>query len=70
MAEITGLKKIFMRQVGAFGNVDRDPGERVISIAYYALINVNDYDDELREQHGVEWVNINDIHRCIPTTIR
>ncbi len=61
LAELTGLNKIFMRQVGAFGNVDRDPGERVISIAYYALINVNDYDDELREQHGVEWVNINDI---------
>lgn len=47
-----------MRQVGAFGNVDRDPGERVVSIAYYALINVKDYDDKLREEHGVEWVDI------------
>lgn len=47
-----------MRQVGAFGNIDRDPGERVISVAYYALINVKDYDDNLRREHGVEWVNI------------
>jgi hypothetical protein len=50
-----------MRQVGAFGSVDRDPGERVISIAYYALINVKDYDDHLRKEHGVEWVNIDEI---------
>ena len=57
--ELTGLRNIYMRQVGAFGSVDRDPGERVISIAYYALINVKDYDDRLRQEHGVEWVNIN-----------
>jgi hypothetical protein len=54
--ELTGLHKIYMRQVGAFGSVDRDPGERVVSVAYYALINVKDYDDRLRQEHGVEWV--------------
>ena len=36
--ELTGLRNVFMRQVGAFGKVDRDPGERVISVAYCALI--------------------------------
>ena len=61
--ELTGLRNLYMRQVGAFGSVDRDPGERVVSIAYYALISVNDYDDDLRLQHGVEWVNIDDIPR-------
>ena len=59
--DLTGLRNLYMRQVGAFGSVDRDPGERVISIAYYALINVKDYDDELRREHGVEWVNIDEI---------
>ncbi len=59
--ELTGMRNVYMRQVGAFGNVDRDPGERVISIAYYALINVNDYDDRLRQEHGVEWVDIQKI---------
>ena len=33
--ELTGLRNVYMRQVGAFGNVDRDPGARVVSIAYY-----------------------------------
>ena len=50
-----------MRQVGAFGSVDRDPGERVVSVAYYALINVKDYDDKLRLKHGVDWVDIDKI---------
>lgn len=59
--ELTGLRNLYMRQVGAFGNVDRDPGERVVSIAYYALINVKDYDNELRMEHGVEWMDINEI---------
>ena len=59
--ELTGLRNLYMRQVGAFGSVDRDPGERVISIAYYALINVKDYDNRLRLEHGVEWVNIDDL---------
>ena len=59
LQELTGLKNLYMRQVGAFGAVDRDPGERVVSIAYYALINVKDYDESLRQEHSVEWVDIN-----------
>ena len=59
--ELTGLRNLYIRQVGAFGRVDRDPGERVISIAYYALINVKDYDKSLQMQHGVEWVNIKEM---------
>ncbi len=61
LTELTGMRKIFMRQVGAFGKVDRDPGERVISVAYYALINVKDYSETLRQEHGLEWVNITDL---------
>ena len=60
---LTGLDKIYMKQVGAFGAVDRDPGERVISVAYCALINVQDYDDRLLEKYGVEWVDINKLPR-------
>ena len=59
--ELTGLRNVYMRQVGAFGNVDRDPGERVVSIAYYALINVNEYDEELRKEHEQIWMDINEI---------
>ena len=54
---LTGLKNLYIRQVGAFGRVDRDPGERVISVAYYALINVKDYSEKLLQEHALEWVD-------------
>jgi ADP-ribose pyrophosphatase YjhB (NUDIX family) len=59
--ELTGLRNVYMRQVGAFGKIDRDPGERVVSIAYYAMINVSDYDEKLMQKHGVEWANIDEL---------
>ncbi len=61
LLELTGLNKIYMRQVGAYGAINRDPGERVISVAYCALINVKDYDDKLLKQYGLEWVNLENL---------
>ena len=61
LAELTGLENVYMEQVGSFGEVERDPGERVISVAYYALININEYDRELVHQHNAYWVNINEL---------
>ena len=61
LLELTGLRNIYMSQVGAFGNIDRDPGERVVSVAYYALINVADYNTKLQTEHEVEWVDIESV---------
>ena len=58
---LTGLRNRYMRQIGAYGNVNRDPGDRVVSVAYYAFISVNDYDNKLLQKHNVEWVDINDM---------
>lgn len=56
--QLTGLQDLYMRQVGAFGRIDRDPGERVISVAYCALINVNDYDEALCAKYALEWIDV------------
>ena len=61
LAELTGLDNVYMEQVGSFGAIDRDPGERVISVAYYALVNINEYDRDLVQQHNAFWVNINEL---------
>ena len=61
LAELTGLDNVYMEQVGSFGAIDRDPGERVISVAYYALVNINEYDKDLVQQHNAFWVNINEL---------
>lgn len=41
--------------------VGRDPGERVISVVYYALINIDEYDREAVYQHNAYWVNIDEV---------
>lgn len=58
LARITGLRNIFMEQLAAFSGLDRDPAARVISVSYYSLINIIDYDDDLLKQYGAEWFSI------------
>ena len=38
LREETGVKAGFLEQLGAFGHPDRDPRERVITVAYIALV--------------------------------
>ena len=43
LEEETGLRKVFLEQLYTFGAVDRDPSQRVVSVAYYALVNISDH---------------------------
>ena len=43
LAEETGLSKVFLEQLYTFSAIDRDPRERVVSVAYYALVNQVDH---------------------------
>ena len=61
LKELTGLENVYMEQIGLFGEIDRDPGERVLSAVYYALININEYDRELVQKHNAHWVRINEL---------
>lgn len=57
--ELTGINNAFIRQVGAFGEIHRDPGARVVSVAYFALLNYADVNqEEVRRLKG-EWVDVN-----------
>lgn len=53
-----GLENIFLEQVGGFSEPNRDPGGRVISMAYYSLIRINEYDKDLVEERGGKWFSI------------
>jgi ADP-ribose pyrophosphatase YjhB (NUDIX family) len=61
LAEITGLKNVFMEELKTYGKADRDPGYRCISIAQYALIRIEDYDKELVGKHGAHWYELDEI---------
>jgi 8-oxo-dGTP diphosphatase len=40
LAEEAGLEDVFLEQLYTFGAMDRDPRERVVSVAYYALVKL------------------------------
>ncbi len=41
--EETGLREIYLEQLYTFGEIDRDPRERVVSVAYFALVRRADH---------------------------
>lgn len=62
LQEETGLKKIFLEQLYTFGAVDRDPRERVVSVAYYALVNLSDHKVQAStDARAAAWFGIHDI---------
>lgn len=55
---LTGLKDIYLEQVEAFTAVNRDPGGRVISLVYYALIRQDKQDKSLIHDFGAQWLPV------------
>lgn len=43
LEEETGLRKVYLEQLFSFGAIDRDPRERVVTVAYYALVKLSDH---------------------------
>jgi 8-oxo-dGTP diphosphatase len=56
--KLTGLKDVYMEQSFTYGEIKRDPGARVISTAYSALIKIQDIDRELKELNGAHWQSL------------
>lgn len=65
LSQLTGLRNVYLEQLSAFGEVNRDPGERTISVAYYSLIKIGEYDKELVKQHDAHWVPLAQIPELV-----
>jgi 8-oxo-dGTP diphosphatase len=61
LEDLTGLKSVFLEQLYTYGDLQRDPAGRVISVAYYALINICNYDEALGQKHGAQWFSMNEL---------
>lgn len=66
LADLTGLHDIYLEQFRTFGRVDRFPHDRVITVAYYALVNTEQYPLVAgRATRGVEWYPVSDTPRLV-----
>lgn len=63
--ELTGLQNIYVEQLKTFGAVNRDPVERTISVAFSALINIHDHDEDSVKAHNAVWINLKDKPKLI-----
>lgn len=60
LRKITNLNDIYLEQIRAFGETKRYPGKRVITISYYALINIENYTPQAGyTAEKLEWCDIN-----------
>ena len=65
LKQTTGLEQIYLEQVSSFSDPNRDPEDRVISLAYYALIRIDLHDEERVRENGAYWVSINKLPKLI-----
>src|SRR5207249_45975 len=63
--QLTGLEGIYLEQLYAFGEPGRDPIERTISVAYFALIDIHQYENQLSREYHAEWFNLTKFPRLI-----
>jgi ADP-ribose pyrophosphatase YjhB (NUDIX family) len=55
LKQLTGLEGVYMEQLHTFSEIGRDPEERTISVAYFALIDIHQYEKQLSDQYHAEW---------------
>jgi ADP-ribose pyrophosphatase YjhB (NUDIX family) len=52
---LTGLEGVYLEQLQTFSDPLRDPVERTISTAYFALIDIHQYEKQLSHDYHAEW---------------
>lgn len=65
VSQLTGLNNVYMEQLYTFGDLERDPGGRIISVAYFSLIKINIHDKKLVKEHGAFWISLSEIPNLI-----
>lgn len=62
LREETGLSKVFLEQLYTFGRPDRDPRERIVTVAYYALVKLLDHRVQAAtDARNAAWFEVGDL---------
>jgi 8-oxo-dGTP diphosphatase len=61
---LTGLENIYLEQLKCYSEVEREPTARIISISYYALINI-EKNIQINEKYSAKWFDLQDFPSLI-----
>lgn len=62
LSEETGIENVYLEQLYTIGDVDRDPRERVVTVTYYALVNLSDHRvHAATDARNAAWFAIDDV---------
>jgi 8-oxo-dGTP diphosphatase len=61
LKKLTGIDGVYLEQLYAFSNPNRDPIKRTISVAYFALIDIHKYETQISNDFNAKWFSFHDI---------
>lgn len=65
LRQLTGLEGVYLEQMPAFSEPTRDPVERTIAVPYFALIDIQKYEEQLSHEYHAEWFLLKDMPQLI-----
>ncbi|MGZ5246718.1 MAG: NUDIX hydrolase [Flavitalea sp.] len=65
LLQLTGLSGVYMEQLHSFSKIDRDPIERTVSVAYFALIDIHKYETQISAEFHAEWFSLSHLPELI-----
>lgn len=62
LKEETGIEKVYLEQLYTFSDMDRDPRERIITVAYYALVKLEGHNIKATaDADKAAWFSVDDL---------
>ena len=58
LVKLTGMTDVYLEELKVFSDVARDPVERTISVTYFALINIHNYEHQITHEYEARWFPI------------
>src|ERR1700749_2251734 len=58
LKQLTGLEGVYLEKLYTYGDPQRDPIERTVSVAYFALIDIQKYQTQISSDYQAEWFQL------------
>ncbi len=65
LKQLTGLEGVYLEQLQTFGDPKRDPVERTLAVAYFALIDIQQYEKQISHEYNAEWFLLDEMPQLI-----